>query len=74
MLSDLAGMGFRKAKTDLQLDLVRYVKSNKKGFCRYTSSKRRTREQAGLLLNGRGELVRNDMEKAEVLNIFLSLY
>jgi len=44
MLSSLAGMGFRKSKTDLELNLVRHVKGSKEGFCKYTNSKRRTRE------------------------------
>ena len=33
--------GIRKAKAQLDLDLV---KGNKKGFCKYTGNKRKTRE------------------------------
>lgn len=34
MLSSLTRMGFRKAKADQNLNLVRHVKGNKKGFCK----------------------------------------
>lgn len=32
MLPSLAGMRFRKTKADLELNLVRHVKGNKKGI------------------------------------------
>ncbi|GAB0209103.1 mitochondrial enolase superfamily member 1 [Grus japonensis] len=44
---------------------VRDVKDNKKGFYKYIGDKRKTRENVGLLLNEMGNLVTQDMEKAE---------
>lgn len=44
-------------------------------FFRYIISKRNTRENMGLLLNGNGLLVTNDMKKAEVLKAsFMSVF
>lgn len=59
----------RKAKANLELNLGRDVKGNKKGFYKYMNSKEKTRESMSPLLNRAGELVTNDMEKAEVLNV-----
>ena len=42
-------------------------------FYRYISSKRKTRENVGPLLNGAGELVPEDTEKANVLSALFSL-
>ncbi|KAK4810509.1 hypothetical protein QYF61_004289 [Mycteria americana] len=64
--------GVRKAKAHLELNLVRDVKGDKKGFCGFIISKRKTRENVGLLLNGAGDLVTQDMEKAEVLSAFFA--
>lgn len=47
----------RKAKADLEFNLVRDVRGNKKGFYRYINSKRKVRGYVGPLLNGAGELV-----------------
>ncbi|GAB0180635.1 mitochondrial enolase superfamily member 1 [Grus japonensis] len=58
----------RKAKAHLELKLARDVKDNKKGFFKYISSKRKTKENVGLLLNEVGALVTEDTEKAELLN------
>ncbi|GAB0202578.1 mitochondrial enolase superfamily member 1 [Grus japonensis] len=63
----------RKAKTHLELNLARDVKDNKKGFFKYISSKRKTKENVGLLLNEVGALVMEDTEKAELLNAFFAL-
>ncbi|GAB0195017.1 mitochondrial enolase superfamily member 1 [Grus japonensis] len=60
----------RKAKAHLELNLARDVKDNKKGFFKYINSKRKTRENVGLLLNEVGALVMGDTEKAELLNAF----
>lgn len=49
--------GVRKAKAHLELKLARDVKGNIKGFSRYVSSKMKTRENVGLLLNGAGNLM-----------------
>ncbi|GAB0203414.1 mitochondrial enolase superfamily member 1 [Grus japonensis] len=58
----------RKAKAPLELKLARDVKDKKKGFFKYISSKRKTRENVGLLLNEVGALISEDAEKAELLN------
>ncbi|GAB0197889.1 mitochondrial enolase superfamily member 1 [Grus japonensis] len=58
----------RKAKAYLEIKLVRDVKDNKKGFFKYISSKKKTRENVSLLLNEVGALVMEDTEKAELLN------
>ncbi|KAJ7414391.1 hypothetical protein BTVI_41202 [Pitangus sulphuratus] len=57
----------RKAK--IHLNLPRQLKEYK-CFYRYISSKRKARNNVGLL-NGAGELVAKDMEKAKMLNTFL---
>lgn len=48
------------------------VKGNKKGFCRCIGSKRNATENAGLLVNGVGNLVTK--EKDEVLNVIFTLF
>lgn len=58
----------RKAKANLELNLGRDAKGSKKGFYKYMNSKGKTRESVSALLNRAGELVTNDMEKAEVFN------
>ncbi|GAB0202805.1 mitochondrial enolase superfamily member 1 [Grus japonensis] len=63
----------RKAKAHLELNLARDVKDNKKGFFKYINSKRKTRENVGLLLNEVGTLVMEDTEKEELLNAFFAL-
>ncbi|CAM5102330.1 unnamed protein product [Eretmochelys imbricata] len=62
----------RKAKSDLELQLARDVKSNKKGFFRYVSNKKKVKESVGPLLNEGGNLVTEDAEKANVLNAFFA--
>ncbi|GAB0206425.1 mitochondrial enolase superfamily member 1 [Grus japonensis] len=62
----------RKAKALIELNLARDVKDNKKSFYRYVSDKRRTRENVGPLRNETGDLVTQDMEKAEVLSDFFA--
>jgi len=58
----------RKAKVHLELTLAKDVRDNKKDFLKYISSKWKTRENTGLLLNEVGTLVMEDTEKAELLN------
>ncbi|GAB0189277.1 mitochondrial enolase superfamily member 1 [Grus japonensis] len=48
------------------------VKDNKKGFFKYISSKRKTRENVGLLLNGVSALVTEETEKVELLKAFFA--
>ena len=44
----------RKAKAHLELYLAKEIKDNRKGFLKYVSSKRKTRENVGPLLNEGG--------------------
>ncbi|GAB0176076.1 hypothetical protein GRJ2_000072800 [Grus japonensis] len=62
----------RKAKALIELNLARDVKDNKKSFYKYVSDKRKTRENMGPLQKETGDLVTQDMEKAEVLNEFFA--
>jgi len=62
----------RKTKVHLGLKLAKDIKDNKKDFCRYISSKRKTRENVGPLLNEVSALVMEDAEKAELLNAFIA--
>ncbi|GAB0204644.1 mitochondrial enolase superfamily member 1 [Grus japonensis] len=62
----------RKAKALIEISLAKDVKDNKKSFYRYVSDKRRMRENVGPLWNETGDLVTQDMEKAEVLNDFFA--
>ncbi|GAB0207214.1 mitochondrial enolase superfamily member 1 [Grus japonensis] len=62
----------RKAKALTEISLARDVKGNKKSFYRCVSDKRRMRENVGPLQNETGDLVTQDMEKAEVLNDFFA--
>ncbi|GAB0204864.1 mitochondrial enolase superfamily member 1 [Grus japonensis] len=65
----------RKAKAHLELNLARDVKDNKKGFFKSISSKRKTRENVGPLLNEVGALVTEDTEKTELLSAaFASIF
>ncbi|KFQ36645.1 hypothetical protein N331_10919, partial [Merops nubicus] len=59
----------RQAKAQLELNLVRDPKENRKGFYRYINQKRKFKEGIPSLRNRNGELVTTD-EKAEVLNKF----
>jgi len=61
----------RKAKAHLELKLARDVKNNKKGFLNYISSKRKTRDNVGTLLNEVGVPLMEDVEKTELLNALL---
>ncbi|PKU31482.1 rna-directed dna polymerase from mobile element jockey-like [Limosa lapponica baueri] len=62
----------RKARAHLELNLARDAKDSKKGFFKYISSKRKTRENVNLLLNEVGALVMEDAEKAQLLNAFFA--
>ncbi|KAK4817156.1 hypothetical protein QYF61_002890 [Mycteria americana] len=62
----------RRAKTELELNLVAAVKDNKKHFFKYISSKRRAKENLQPLVDGGGNTVTKDEEKAEVLNAFFA--
>ncbi|KFQ75960.1 hypothetical protein N337_07842, partial [Phoenicopterus ruber ruber] len=62
----------RIAKALIELNLARDVKGNKKSFYRYVTDKRKTRENVGPFWKETGDLVTQDMEKAEVLNYFFA--
>ena len=62
----------RKAKAQLKLKLAVDVTNNKKGFFRYVSHKQKKKENIGPVLNGKGESITNDAEKAELLNTFFT--
>ncbi|GAB0209462.1 mitochondrial enolase superfamily member 1 [Grus japonensis] len=62
----------RKAKALTEISLARDVKDHKKSFYSYVSDKRRTRENVGPLRNETGDLVTQDMGKAEVLKDFFA--
>jgi len=64
----------RKAKAHLELNMARDVGNNKKAFFKYSSSKRKTRDNVGPLLNEAGVLVTEDAEKAELLNAFFASF
>ena len=57
----------RKAKVHLELNLV---KENKKHFCEYTDSKRRTKENLHPLRDVEGTMTNEDKEKTVVLSVF----
>ena len=59
-----------KAKTHLEMYLVKDMIGNKKSFYSYISSNMKTREKARLLLNGMRALVTKEVEKPKVLNAF----
>lgn len=63
---------FRKAKTHLDLNLSRDVKSKSKSFYRYMSSKKKAKINVGLLLNVARSLVSKDMQKVEIHNAFFT--
>jgi len=63
---------FLRSHRILELKLARDVKNNQKGFFKYISSKRKARDNVGLLLNEVGVLVMEDAEKAELLNAFFA--
>ncbi|CAM4495102.1 unnamed protein product [Caretta caretta] len=62
----------RRAKSHLELQLARDVKSNKKGFFRYVGNKKKAKESVGPLMSEGGNLVTEDVEKANVLNAFFA--
>ncbi|KAK4819046.1 hypothetical protein QYF61_024685 [Mycteria americana] len=62
----------RRAKAELELSLAAAIKDNKKHFFKYISSKRRAKENLQPLVDGGGNAVTKDEEKAEVLNAFFA--
>ena len=65
----------RTARVQLELNLARDTKNNKKGFYRYVRQKMKVKESIPSLMNKNGEQVSTDQEKAEVLyNFFASVF
>lgn len=66
----------RKTQVQLELKLEREAKGKKKGFCKYTGSRKKTNENVGSLLSGAGSLVTRDMEKLtySMWGFFLSFH
>ncbi|KAK4815431.1 hypothetical protein QYF61_002646 [Mycteria americana] len=62
----------RRAKAELELSLAAAIKDNKNHFFKYISSKRRAKENLQPLVDGGGNTVTKDEEKAEVLNAFFA--
>ncbi|KAK4830538.1 hypothetical protein QYF61_011676 [Mycteria americana] len=64
--------GVRKAKVQMELNLARDAKNNKKGFYRYVSQKRKVKESVPPPMSKTGKLVTMDEENAKVLNNFFA--
>jgi len=56
----------------LELNLARHAKNNKKNFYRYVSQKKKVKESVPTLMSKTGKLITTDKEKAEVLNNLFS--
>ena len=52
----------------MELNLVRDVKDNKKGFYRYIGRRRQAKESVPPLVKGNRDLASSDIEQAEVLS------
>ncbi|KFV07293.1 hypothetical protein N339_07034, partial [Pterocles gutturalis] len=66
--------GVRKTMTQLDLNLMRDAKNNKKGFCSYVNQKRKVKESVPALMSEAAKMATTDEEKAEVLNVFASVF
>lgn len=62
----------KKFKSHPEFNLAKEVKDNRKGFFKYTNSKKKTRKNVILLLNELGTLVTEDTEKVDLLNTFFA--
>ncbi|KAK4810861.1 hypothetical protein QYF61_008833 [Mycteria americana] len=63
--------GVRKAKAQLELNLARNARNNKKGLYRYINQKRKVKDSIPPLMNKNGDLVSTDEEKAEIMEQIL---
>ena len=73
--ANLCRDGIRKAKTQLELDLERGIKKDKKGFCKYISQKRNSQDSVPSPVSDTGRVVTTDKEEAEVFrNFFASVF
>ena len=66
------GMGVRKAKAQLELNLAWDAKKNKKGFHRYLNQKRKVQGVLPPSVSDTGKLVTTDKEKDEVPKRFFA--
>lgn len=71
-MSKCAGTWF--GKTHLEFHLLKDLMCNKNSFCRYNSSKRKTKKNVGLLLNETDNMVTKTTENTEVPNLKISPY
>ena len=62
--------GIKKAKAQIELNLVRDVKNNMKGFYGYTCQQSQTKESVPSLINEKGKLATTGTEKAETFKEF----
>ncbi|KFV15714.1 hypothetical protein N339_02762, partial [Pterocles gutturalis] len=72
-IAQLCRDGVRKAKAQLELNLVKDAKNNKKGFYRYVNQKRKVKESVPALMSEAAKLATTDEEEAEVLKNFFAL-
>lgn len=62
-------------KAQTEVNLVKDIQGNRKSFFRYVSDTKQTRKSVGPLRKGTGDLVTQDMEKAQVFyNFFASFF
>ena len=66
--------GIRKTKAQMELSLAKDAKNKKKGFYSYIGLEIKIRESVVPLTNNDGEQVMADVEKAEVLKFFASVF
>lgn len=62
----------RKSKAQIELTLTSLVLDNKKGFIKCVNTKRRSKENIGLILRVNGHLKSEEEEKVEAVNDFFS--
>lgn len=63
-----------KANTQVELNMARDIKDNKKTFCRLFGDKRKIRKNVSPLQKEKGDLVMRDIEEAVVLNNPFALF
>lgn len=66
--------GVRKAKAQLELDLARGTKKNKKVFYGYVSQKNKVQKGVPSLVSNTGRVVRTDKEKRGIQHFCLHLH
>lgn len=61
-----------KTKAQMELNMEEDMKNNMKVLFKYTGQKRQVKESVLLVINENGELASKNMEKAELLTVFLA--